>query len=303
MIANIFYDRNPDAFADVDDDQYARVFHQISSVIFEEGFRRAGSMREHCEHCYTVLCRELGVNELMNRVHGNPYFENIVGHPEACRIFIGDVAHHGFSHQPRGEFYRKKLSLAELLLRQIAYTLRRARRNNVAETIFAELNERLQRANFPYRYHAGVFQDADDDLTEAEIDTPFWNVIADPMWQSVDDEMKDAFDTRANNGVDPAYHAAKALESAVKIISDQKGWTRGNETGAAQYIDNLVSERNGRFLDVWESDLLKAFFAKVRNPMGHGQGSQIGPRLTPHQTDWAIDQSMAWIKNLVRRAT
>lgn len=100
---------------------------------------------------------------------------------------------------------------------------------------------------------------------------------------------------------DAAFHAAKALESTIKIISDDKGWSTGRERGAANYIDNLVSQQNGRFLAPWESDMLKAYFIHVRNPHGHGAGSQPPPVLTPHQTEWAIETTMAWIKNLVRR--
>ncbi|MBB4370966.1 hypothetical protein GGD63_003763 [Bradyrhizobium sp. cir1] len=48
--------------------------------------------------------------------------------------------------------------------------------------------------------------------------------------------------------------------------------------------------------------MLKAFFIHVRNPHGHGAGSQPPPALTSHQTEWAIETAMAWIKNLVRRS-
>ncbi len=113
--------------------------------------------------------------------------------------------------------------------------------------------------------------------------------------------MKEALDRRDSNDKDPAIFAAKALESAVKIISDSKGWTRNTEKGAAQYIDNLVSKANGRYLDVWEGDILKDYFRKVRNPVGHGPGSEPMPELTLEQTDWAIENAMSWVRALVRR--
>ncbi|MFX4223306.1 MAG: AbiJ-NTD4 domain-containing protein [Thalassobaculum sp.] len=301
MIADVFYDRNPGAFNGINDDRYARVFHQISSVIFEGGLRHVYNRRERCKVCYEILSRELGVNELMKRVIGNVYMPTVIDHETACQIFIGQMEHPGFRKQSTGEFYRQKLSLAELLLRGIEIPLQKAGKGAFAARLLTELNERLRRAQFPYRFHAGVFQLADDDLSEAELETPFWTAISDPMWKSVDDEMKDAFDTRANNGVDPAFQAAKALESTIKIVSDHKGWTSGTEKGAANYIDNLVSQKNGRFLEVWEGDLLKLFFAKVRNPMGHGAGNQTDPKMNSHHTDWVIDQSMAWIKSITRR--
>ncbi|MCW2359814.1 hypothetical protein M2239_007988 [Bradyrhizobium elkanii] len=48
--------------------------------------------------------------------------------------------------------------------------------------------------------------------------------------------------------------------------------------------------------------MLKAYFAHVRSPHGHGAGSLPAPTLTSHQTDWAIETAMAWINNLARRS-
>ena len=41
------------------------------------------------------------------------------------------------------------------------------------------------------------------------------------------------------------------------------GAESGRERGAANYIDNLVSTSNGRFIDVWESEMLKALFRNL----------------------------------------
>ena len=66
--------------------------------------------------------------------------------------------------------------------------------------------------------------------------------------------------------------------------------------------DAYVSQQNGRFLAPWEGDMLMAYFVHVRNPHGRGAGSQPPPVLTSHQTEWAIETAMAWIKNLVHRS-
>ena len=113
--------------------------------------------------------------------------------------------------------------------------------------------------------------------------------------------MKEAFDRRDGRDRDPALYAAKALESTIKIISDDKGWTHGGEKGAHSYIDNLGSEKNGRFVTPWERDALKAFFTFVRNPLGHGPGNEPMPELSAQQTDWAIETCMSWIKTLIGR--
>jgi len=56
-----------------------------------------------------------------------------------------------------------------------------------------------------------------------------------------------------------------------------------------------------KLIEVWEMEALKHFFTKVRNPFGHGPGAAPMPSLTDHQTNWAIENSMIWIKSLIRR--
>lgn len=165
----------------------------------------------------------------------------------------------------------------------------------------AELNERFRRARAPLTYHNGFIQLALDEKIEEQIAEPFWELMADPLWKNVDIDMKEALDRRDSNDKDPAIFAAKALESAVKIVSDLKGWTRGNESGAAQYIDNLMSKSNGGLIAVWEGEILKDYFRKVRNSVGHGPGSEPMPELSLAQTDWAIETAMSWVRSLVRR--
>lgn len=164
-----------------------------------------------------------------------------------------------------------------------------------------ELNERFRRSGVPLSYHNGFVQLSRDELVEAQVSKPFWGIVSDPIWTNVDIDMKEALDRRDSNSKDPAFFAAKALESAIKIISDTKGWTRGNEKGAAQYIDNLVSKKNGQFLELWEGEMLKEYFGKVRNTVGHGPGSEPMPTLSQEQTDWAIETAMSWVKSLVNR--
>jgi hypothetical protein len=173
--------------------------------------------------------------------------------------------------------------------------------NSVFEGQVAELNERFRRAKAPLTYHNGFIQFAMDQQIEKHIGKPFWDLVADPLWKNVDIDMKEALDRRDSNDKDPAIFAAKALESAIKIVSDTKGWTRGTENGAAQYVDNLISKGNGSYLAVWEGEMLKDFFRKVRNSVGHGPGSEPMPELILPQTDWAIEAAMSWVRTLIRR--
>jgi hypothetical protein len=164
-----------------------------------------------------------------------------------------------------------------------------------------ELNERFRRAGAPLNYHNGFIQIAADDLVQERIEKPFWALVSDPLWKNVDVDMKEALDRRDGGDRDPAFYAARALESAIKIISDKKELTRGTEKGAHAYIDNLGSEKNGNFIQGWERDTLKDFFTAVRNPLGHGPGNEKMPALSLAQTDWAIETCMSWIRTLITR--
>lgn len=176
-----------------------------------------------------------------------------------------------------------------------------ARLNSQFNSQVEELNERFRRAKAPLTYHNGFIQLAMDHQIEKQIGKPFWDLVSDPVWKNVDIDMKEALDRRDSNDKDPALFAAKALESAIKIVSDIKKWTRGSEKGAAQYVDNLMSKANGNFLTVWEGEMLKDYFSKVRNSIGHGPGSEPMPTLTLPQTDWAIETAMSWVRTLIRR--
>ncbi|MEQ8857596.1 MAG: hypothetical protein RIC56_03020 [Pseudomonadales bacterium] len=165
-----------------------------------------------------------------------------------------------------------------------------------------ELNSRIRQAQYDLNYHNGLIQVASDPVVEREVETPFWILVDDSKWSNVDTDMKEAVDLRDSGGRDPAWYAARALESAIKIISGDKGWTRGTEKGASHYIDNLVSKSNGRFIEVWEADSLKHFFGNVRADLGHGPGAEPMPELTQQQTNWAIQFCMSWIRSLIERS-
>lgn len=169
------------------------------------------------------------------------------------------------------------------------------------DQIEESINRFLRASSIRLTYANCQFQPTDASLIEKEIQEPFWDLIADPAWSNVRADMQQAFNQRDTGGPDPAFYAARALESAIKIISDLNKWTGGKEKGASNYIDNLVSQKNGRFVAVWEADALKDFFGKVRNPTAHGAGSDEQPRLSRHQAAWVIDFCIIWIKSLVGR--
>lgn len=164
-----------------------------------------------------------------------------------------------------------------------------------------ELNARLRQSGARLHYHNGFLQFSEDALVQDQLEQPFWTLVRDPVWSNVDHDIKEAIDLFDNDGRDPAWYAARALESTIKIISDQKNWTTGNEKGAINFIENLGSKTNGQFIHDWEREQLIQFYRSVRNPFGHGPGSGPMPKMTRHQSGWAISYCMAWITSLIRR--
>ncbi|MEP9380576.1 hypothetical protein ABLE91_28050 [Aquabacter sp. CN5-332] len=280
------------------------------------------------------LSRELGVKELSQ--HWSSYTAN--GQFQAFKNALLSVCEKWLTQPPAGSpdtHLKERLSLIELGFRAkeadiaamnarditdgeklLASLTRpglrvpgdpeegaRARRvilTKAFQTAVDELNTRFRQAKYPLNYHNGFIQIVTDDLIQNEVETPLWSLLATPQWKNVDIDMKEALDLRDSDGRDPAFYAARALESTIKIISDTRGWTHGKEKGAHNYIENLGSKTN-TFIAPWESDLIKDFFTHVRNPFGHGAGSSTMPSLTRPQTEWAIEFSMIWIKNLIRR--
>lgn len=169
------------------------------------------------------------------------------------------------------------------------------------DAVISEINGRMRLANLPFEYHNGLIQRIDDEQTTTTIEKPFWALVADPKFKNVDTEMKEALDSRDSQKSDAAVHAFKALESTLKIISDDLGRTTGSEKGATNFVDNLVSEKKGRYIETWEADAIKSLFQDIRNPLSHGAGNAKPLTLSPEQTTWVIEQAMSWIKSLVRR--
>lgn len=183
---------------------------------------------------------------------------------------------------------------------EAAVKSRRQRTTSAFRASVEELNVRFRQAGYPLNYHNGYLQISSDTLMEQQVETPFWSIVSDNIWVNVDTDMKEALDLRDSDGPDPAFYAARALESTIKIISDRKGWTTGKEKGAHNFIENLASRTNA-FIEPWEGESLKAIFTHIRNPAGHGAGSAQMRTLSRPQTDWAIEFCMSWIKNLIRR--
>lgn len=164
-----------------------------------------------------------------------------------------------------------------------------------------ELNERLKQAGMPLHYHNGYLQITQDEQLQEQIEEPFWLLVKDAQWKNVSIDMAEAIDRRDTRGRDPAFYAAKALESTIKIICELKAWTTGNEKGVSDFLNHLESKVNGAFIEGWERQSMQRFYSDVRNDLGHGPGSKDMPNLTAQQIDQTIEFCMSWVKSLIKR--
>jgi hypothetical protein len=310
MISDVFHKRYPHAFH-FREDAPVEVYvflRQCAQIIFNDLGHHLDNMSDLCDGAYTKLVRELG--------HGLCRGKNVI---DSCfKAMHQSYSLMDDSHLMVEDFVAYRFSLVELLFATIEKEIRTPKKTRSGifrkqswttnETTIAalrnaihELNHRAREAEIPYNYHNGLFQFTSDDVTQNHVHTPFWSLVADAKWNNVDIDMKEAIDRHDQNGRDVALYAMKALESTIKIISDEKNFTLGSENGASNYIDNLVSSKNGRFISVWESDNLKSLFKNLRNPHGHGPGSSPPPQLSKEQEQWVIETAMIWIKSLIRR--
>ena len=285
---------------------------QAAQVVFEDLEPFVSDMEKLSDSAYAKLVRELG----HGLYRGQTARETCIG--ALCEQY--DLWNN--AHGPPYEFVAYRISLLELLLAEVQSEFLKPpstgirtplkkltpssvptpdTRHEKLRDAIGEINHRLRDGRIQLHLHNGLFQRGSDELSEMRLREPFWVLLRDPKWHNVDIDMKEALDRYDANERDVALYALKALESAIKIISDEKGWTRGNERGAAHYIDNLVSSANGNFIAAREGDQLKSLFRDIRNPHGHGPGANPQPALSKHQECWAIECAMIWIKSLVGR--
>jgi len=337
MLTDIFanrYSERPiwDSIRESDRVLLVQCFRNISEQVMP--FRQDGKVDEESKKLWDSVERRLGMELGLLELSPHTY-----GYYNASKVWISGTwtldkvcKDWYFAKLPEGtspdRYIKERISFVELAFRQRDYaismhlaaikflgqnslhrdtiTQSAQRENKQRRDLFNgfcdELNERFRQARVPLTYNNGYVQIAADEKTEEQVARPFWKIAGAAKWANVSTDMAEAVDRRDTKRRDPAFYAAKALESAIRIISDDLGRSRGSEKGASDYVNNLVAEKDGaRFIEVWEKELLITYFGKVRNPFGHGPGASPMPVLSDSQTDWAIENAMSWCKSLINR--
>ncbi len=320
MLTDAFHKRYPDRFfyGEGFPNEIRRLLSQAGQIIAQDLFTQIPIKDKLYQEAHEKLSREYGIGVLG---------EGLTYEEICLRLIFENYDLWNDHHGDQDYFFKMRIGLIELLFRGaeeylsaehkesdlgILASILSKRTNpkskNGSEKALEsymesvnELNVRFREAKVPFTYHNGYIQLVEDELTQKEVEQPFWELVSETKWKNVDFEMKEAIDRRDAGKEDAITYALQALESTIKIISEENGWTTGREKGASNYIDNLVSENNGRFVEVWEADAMKHLFTALRNPRSHGAGSAQRPETHNQQRAWAIESCMSWIKSLIKR--
>jgi hypothetical protein len=158
------------------------------------------------------------------------------------------------------------------------------------------LNKPLKRAGLAIVFKDREFCLVDDDLLTEEVDKPLWDALSKPGLEVAHEFMKRALVERDTGGLDPALQAAKALESVLGQIADDRGIETRKNAGAAHLLDKICQ---AGLIEAWEREIFKSFFRDVRNPLSHGVTAGPIPVLTEAQTEWSIRFCMTTITRLL----
>ena len=109
------------------------------------------------------------------------------------------------------------------------------KKKSALSIIQTEINQRLKLHNMPLAYHNGFFQLSADPVIEAHVASPFWALVSNSKYKNVETDILQAIDLYDTGGRDPAFYAAKALESMIKIICNEKNLITGKEKRSGRF--------------------------------------------------------------------
>lgn len=320
MLSDVFIDRYEDttiwtAWSHAERKLLVQCAQLLSEDLFPKVIvEREDANEKNWARGSALLCRELGCKSLSPTQYqaANKSWWNYSVRQQSIS-FLSQVPS---ANDSVDLFVKMRLSLVELMFRQFFERVSQAESANYAigswshqcylrdssklEAAATELNARLARAGAPLNYHNGFIQISRDTVVATHVERPFWSLVDHPRWANVDVEMKEAIDRRDSGQSDAAFYASKALESAIKVIGHERGWTTGKEKGGADHASNLWRAGGKRMLEEWQVVSLKYIFSRLRNPFGHGAGVDPPLALSPMEIDWAISMSMTWISLLVK---
>ncbi|MCB1087804.1 MAG: hypothetical protein KDM63_12215, partial [Verrucomicrobiae bacterium] len=199
MITDVLFKRYPESIHFPFDFPYevSVCLRQIASVIFDDLSPHIGGPEKACSLAYSKFIRELGYQiGLSNFPHPGRKTDAMICGQALSEDY--DIRNH--SHGSGEDYFLHRLSLAELILAEMEKLWpTNGKSLEVWKSGVAEINTRLRSVRstyLPFHYHNGIFQLAEDSLSQEVIHEPFWEILHHPKWKNVDADMKEAIDRR-----------------------------------------------------------------------------------------------------------
>lgn len=149
-----------------------------------------------------------------------------------------------------------------------------------SEAAISEINTRMKAAGVGYEYDGEIIR-IDTELVHAEAVKPALRLLREKRYAGAEEEFRKAFEHyRKGNTKEALTDALKSIESTMKVICHQRGWTV-QPTGTAKALIDVCLE-NGLIPIFWQNhfsslrSMLESSVPTARNKTsGHGQGVTI----------------------------
>ena len=152
-----------------------------------------------------------------------------------------------------------------------------------------ELNARFKEHGIGYQFESGKIRRIDSTLIHNEITKPVLNLLWNPKFSGPNEEYLKAHDHyKHGNNKECLVECLKALESTIKVIFEEKGWSYDKTDSAAKLIKKcfdyelVPTYSQNQFTSL--RNLIESGIPTIRNKVGgHGQGSvpeSVDDRLT-----------------------
>lgn len=217
-----------------------------------------------------ALRREYGVFNLykiysdQNKV--NELFDFILKEVDAEKVLDAvELSFKGIDLMTRGYDYRD---------------INSAKASSMADSAIEELNHRFNESGVGYQYEKGMIVRIDSTYTHSEIVKPTLDLLRGEDYSGVNDEFLRAHEHYRNGNYKEALNETlKALESTLKVICNNKGWSCDEKDTVKKLLD--VCFEKELIPGFWQSHFsslrstLESGVPTARNRLGgHGQGAQ-----------------------------
>jgi hypothetical protein len=266
--------------------------HQICSA-FSDGI---GPYTSVGPYDVSGLPREaIKANECWSRIDHVCFEEIFPYHEYATRVFPSERVVQALTAIKDIDIFLSIVEIGCVFLVETAQDtyLDTRKRQSLLGTI-SEINERFEQHAIGYQFENGKIIRKDSELIHAEIIKPTLSLLAEPIFEKINDEFMTAHEHyRHKNFKDAVTAANRAFETMLKVICDLNKWKYGKGDRVSELV-TLVG-KNGLFTHDFDKGIsayiaaMKTGLPTVRNDAGgHGEGLEDNA-VTSEIARYAID--------------